>query len=83
MKTLMVLHVRVVKGKLQEKRAKEYHHILLKIEVLSDGNMDNPSFVEGVLKGNFGPSQQYLQTAMTAYNYYRYANKIKRDLTSD
>ena len=80
MKTLMVLQARVVKGKLQEKRAKEYHHILLKIGVLCDGNMDNPSFVEGVLKGNFGPSQRYLQTAMTAYNYYRRANNIKREL---
>jgi hypothetical protein len=80
MKTLMMLQTRVVKGKLQEKRAKEYHHILLKIGVLCDGNMDNPSFVEGALKGNFGPSQRYLQTAMTAYNYYQYGNKIKGEL---
>jgi len=80
MKTAMVLRKKVDRGKLQEKRAKEYHHILLKIGVLSSGNMDNPSFVEGILKGNFRPSQRYLQTAMTAYNYYRRANNIKREL---
>jgi hypothetical protein len=80
MKTLMVLQTRVVKGKLQEKRAREYHHILRKIGVLCDGNMDNPSLITGILRVNFGSSQIYMQIVVTAYKYYRYTNKIKGEL---
>jgi len=46
----------------------------------TDGKMDRPSLIAEFFRKNFGSSQTYMQTAVTTYNYYRYANKIKEKL---
>ncbi|MCW3993093.1 MAG: hypothetical protein NWE85_00795 [Candidatus Bathyarchaeota archaeon] len=42
--------------------------------------MDRPSLIAEFFRKDFGSSQTYMQTVVTAYNYYRYANKIKGEL---
>ncbi|MEM3579485.1 MAG: tyrosine-type recombinase/integrase [Candidatus Bathyarchaeia archaeon] len=76
----VVLNRKVEKGRLQERRAREYYHCLLKLGVLVKECMDEVPLIESLLKSRFNTSQRQLQTYVTAYNYYREANGIQRRL---
>ena len=79
MKTAMVLQGRVQRGRLLERRAREYHHDLLKLGVQTRGQMDNPDLVATILVRT-AANPHYLRTLVTAYNYYREANGIEKEL---
>jgi len=79
MKTAMVLQGKVERGRLQERRAREYHHDLLRLGVQTMGQMDNLDLVATVLV-KIANSPRHLATLATAYNYYRNANHIEKEL---
>ena len=80
LRTGVVLQRRVERGRLIERKARQYYHILLKLGMLSKGQMNNVQLVASIIKANFNTSPSHLKTACTAYNYYRAVNKIEEKL---
>ncbi|MEM3760163.1 MAG: tyrosine-type recombinase/integrase [Candidatus Bathyarchaeia archaeon] len=80
LKTGVVLQRKVEHGRLIEAKAREYYHILLKLGMLSKGQMDDVQLIANIIKANFNTSPKHLATTCTAYNYYRQVNKIEEKL---
>ena len=79
LKTGVILQRKVEQGSLVESKAREYYHILLKLGMLSRGQMDDVQLVANIVRANFS-SPKHLSNACTAYNYYREVNRIEEKL---